>query len=273
MPPRQVDLNDPLSRVRALKGNLLRASLYSVLGNAAQSKKYAIPGIQDTYLDAMITETPQHVKDYQNAQIDATTRGTVQSVLATNPLNRAANTIAVANANALGAKGRLAVEQAERDIQRKNTYLGAKQRTLDRYNAMVAEKQNQETQNANNQAANYGAIGTNLENELGRVKSNEYAIYDRNQVLKSQGQNLITALQSFREQQQQASGGVNGGGAINGPVGGELPGITLPGMGTPIQTNSIFPSLSLNGPSAIVHPSLRKKKGPLGQPMPLIAPY
>lgn len=266
MPQKPIDLNDPFARMRALKGNLYGSTLFSILGNAAQSKKYAIPGIQDKYLDAMITETPQHIKDYQNAQIDQTTRGTINSVLATNPLNRAANTIAVANANALGAKGRLAVEQAERDIQRKNTYLTAKQRTLDRYNALVAEKQNQETQNANNQAANYGAIGTNLFNELGRVKSNEFAIYDRNQVLKSQGQNLITALQSFKQQQQQS--GVNGGGvgAINGPVGGDLPGVTLPGLGTPLKTQTAFPPLSLTGPSAIVHPSLRKKKQLAGNP-------
>lgn len=257
----QTDLSDPFARIRSLKGNLYKATLFSILGNALQSKKYAIPGIQDKYLDQMITETPQHIKDYQNAQIDQTTRGTVQSVLATAPLNRAANVIAVANANALGAKGRLAVEQAERDIQRKNNYLTAKQRTLDRYNAMVAEKENQETQNANNQNANFGAIGTNLQNELARVKSNEYAIYDRNQILKSQGQNLITALQSFRQQQ----GGTAAPVGINGPVGGELPGINMPSLGPELQKRAIFPSLTLKEPGeVIVHPSLRKKKPSVG---------
>lgn len=257
MPPK-IDLSDPFARIKAQKGSLYGATLFSVLGNAAQSKKYAIPGIQDKYLDSMVTETPQHMKDYQNAQIDQTTRGTIQSVLATNPLNRAANTIAVANANALGAKGRLAVEQAERDIQRKNTYLGAKQRTLDRYNAMVAEKQNQETQNVNNQNANYGAIGTNLQNELGRVKANEFAIYDRNEVLKSQGQSLLTILNSWRDKDK----GVNGAGVnLNGPVGGAVPTVPVPAMGTPLQGNFKLPPLSLyNTPANIVAPPLKKKK-------------
>jgi len=184
-------LDNPSSRIAGAKKNLGMATLFGVLSNFAQNKKYAVAPIQDTYLNNFVQSTPQYLKDYSNSQIDRSTRGVVSNVLASNPLNRAANTIAVADAQAANAKANLAVNEDKRDIGLRNAYLQAKQRRLDQFGAATADAENRMTQNSNTQIANYGALGTNYANEMQKAVGNEWAAYDRNKLLKSTGINAI----------------------------------------------------------------------------------
>lgn len=184
-------LDNPFARIAGAKKNLGMSTLFGVLSNFAQNKKYAVAPIQDTYLNNFVQSTPQYLKDYSNAQIDRSTRGVVSNVLASNPLNRSANTIAVADAQAANAKANLAVNEDKRDIGLRNAYLQAKQRRLDQFGAGTADAENRMIQNSNTQIANYGALGTNYANEMQKAVGNEWAAYDRNKLLKSTGINAI----------------------------------------------------------------------------------
>lgn len=176
---KETDLDDPFVRIGLAKGNLLKGTIASLISNFAMDPKHKYPKINDMYLDDMVTETPQRIKDYQNQQIDKSTRGVVQSVLSTTPINKAANIVAVADANAVEAKANLAANQDLRDIGLKNNYLAAKQRRIDTFEAMKTDAENRMIQNQNTKIGNTGAIATNYFNELQRSMANEFAIQDR----------------------------------------------------------------------------------------------
>lgn len=170
---------NPDARVRASKGSLNSGTLLQIMATLAQNPEHKVARTDDRFLNDMLQETPQRILDYQNSQIDKTTRGVVGSVLASAPLERAANTIGIADANALDAKARYSTQTAGRDIQLRNNYLTAKQRRLDMYNAAVADAENKMIQNNNTKTANLGAIGANYYNELQKVMANEVGIYQR----------------------------------------------------------------------------------------------
>ena len=154
------------SRIDVARKNLGIGSVFGLLGLLGQNTNENIAPLDDRFIDSRIKEIPQHVKDQQGYDIDRTLRTTTSGILGTLNPNRAANALAVVNAQALGAKSRLATNNAMQDIGLKNSYYDLKNASLSRYNKSVAEQINKIRNNKNSQIAGIGALGTNYYNEL-----------------------------------------------------------------------------------------------------------
>lgn len=180
-------------RIAQARQNLGIGSIFGLLGVLGQNPNENIPAYDDRFLDSRVREIPQHIKDQQSYDIDRTLRSTTNNVLASVNLNRAANIIAAANANALNAKSRVAAQNATQDIALKNQYYDLKNASLQRYNKSVADKLNAIRNNKNAQIQGVAGIGTNFFNELQKSISKVNAIGDQ-QALTSNSLNQLLPI-------------------------------------------------------------------------------
>lgn len=186
------------ARIAQARQNLGIGSLFGLLGVLGQNTNESIPAYNDRFIDSRIKEVPQYLKDQAAYDIDKTLRTTTNGILSTLAPNRAANILAVANANALGAKSRLAVDNARQDIALKNQYYDLKNASLNKYNNSVADRLNRIRNNRNQQIAGVGALGTNYYNELQKSINRVNALKDQNYVNSSMLNSFLPILESFK---------------------------------------------------------------------------
>jgi hypothetical protein len=168
------------SRIAQARSNLGYGTLLGMLGTTLQNANRQVAPVNDRYLDQTADSIPQYVKDQANNNIDRTASASINNVMASGaPLNKAANTYAVINAQATNAKSNLAAQQATTDVSLRNQKLLRKQQRLDRFGNDTANAANMVTDNNNTKIGNVAALGTNYFNQIQKSISNEYALQDQ----------------------------------------------------------------------------------------------
>lgn len=173
-------------RIQESRGNLGKGTLTGLLSTLLQSSRTDVPKQDDRFLDRMVRKTPQHIVDAQNAEVDRTTNAAIGNVLSNNPINRAANAVNAIVAQGVEGKNRVAIAQGQQDIGLENAYLGAKQQSLNQYNANTAQAQNMTRDSENTRIGNLGALGTNYFNQVQDSINNMNMLKDRDAIMKSQ---------------------------------------------------------------------------------------
>ena len=182
-------------RIGESRSNLGKGTLTGLLSTLLQSSRTDVPKQDDRFLDRMVRKTPQYLVDAQNAEVDRTTNSAIGNVLANNPINRASNAVNAIVAQGVEGKNRVAIAQGQQDIGLENTYLGAKQQSLNQYNANTAQAQNMTRDSENTRIGNLGALGTNYFNQVQDSINNMNMLKDRNEILKS---NNYMQMQQWR---------------------------------------------------------------------------
>lgn len=173
-------------RIGESRSNLGKGTLTGLLSTLLQSSRTDVPKQDDRFLDRMVRKTPQHLIDAQNAEVDRTTNAAIGNVLSNNPINRSANAVNAIVAQGVEGKNRVAIAQGQQDIGLENAYLGAKQQSLNQYNANTAQAQNMTRDSENTRIGNIGALGTNYFNQVQDSINNMNMLKDRNEIIKSQ---------------------------------------------------------------------------------------
>lgn len=192
-------------RVMEARRNLGAGTLSSLFTTMLQSSGVKTPPRDDTYIDKMIRKTPQYVVDSQNAEVDRTTGAAINNVLSNNPLNRSTNAVNAIVAQGVQGKNQVAERRGQTDIGLENQYLGAKQNSLDRFNANTAQAENQMIDSENTRLGNIGGLATNYFNQVQDSVNNMNYLKDQNEVMKSnnymqtlQYRNLLRMLEQRR---------------------------------------------------------------------------
>lgn len=186
------------NRIAQARLNLGGSSLFSLLGILGQNSQENAPMQDDTFIDRSIRAVPQSIKDAQSYDIDKSLRSSTAGILANTPLNRAANTLSALNANAVNAKSRLGVQNAQTDIGLENNYLAKKDASLNRYNKNIADTLNRIRTNRNAQLNAAAGIGTNYFNEIQKAQNRVNAFEDQQSLSSSSLNSLLPLLQKFK---------------------------------------------------------------------------
>lgn len=207
MPGKYISIQDAVSnrsrealdaRIAQAKRNLGIGSLFGLLGVLGQDANESIAPLDDSYIDSRIRRVPQYIRDQQSYDIDKTLRTTTQGALSTLSPNRAANIVAVANANALSAKSRLGAQNAMQDIALENQYKDLKNASLSKYNNTVASRLNAIRNNKNAQVQGVGALGTNFYNEMQKSINRVNAIGDQQALTSANLNSLLPYLKLLK---------------------------------------------------------------------------